>query len=307
VIGFTNLEGQKVERVIPRRLAKRPERVLEILAELGANVDLDASKELTRHIFETDPGRIEVVLEGIGWIPGEPCFAFPDSVVGNSTNGTIYVFASDPNCTLARSMGRRGTLDGWKSRVAGPMEASDVGVFAIAFAFSVPLAEWMGQESGAFHLFGPSSSGKSTVGQANASVWGCGEDPAVAGGRSFVRAWNTTLNGLELLAAWHHSISLVLDEIKQAALMVIVEGIYLLVNGSGKVSMTQDRGSRPTRSLRTGVLSTGEVSVVDMLKRAGKETFTGQLVRMPDLPVGSSIFPGMSRDQARERVDEVKR
>lgn len=307
VIRFKNLEAHLVELVIPRKLARKPESLAELLAEAGADVDLDDAKAIARHILKTDPKRVEITVDHIGWISDTYCFMAPEGLIGKAPDGVNYVYAPEPNCPVAATMRCRGTLEGWKKRIAEALAASDAGVFAIAFALSIALASWMGREAGAFHYSGPSSSGKSTAGQAGASVWGCGEDPAIAAGRSHVMLWNTTLIGLEISAAAYRDVLLVLDEIKQAAPNVLDEGMYLLVNGVGKSSAMPDRKRRDTRTIFTGTLSTGEMTIVDAQKKAGKPVYTGQLVRMPDIPVGSSIFGDMDSEEARTRVDAVKR
>lgn len=67
--------------------------------------------------------------------------------------------------------------------------------FALSCSFAGPLLKLAGLEGGCFAFEGGSSSGKTTALKVAASVWG---------GEAHVRAWRTTDNGLEGLAALHN-------------------------------------------------------------------------------------------------------
>ncbi len=124
VIRFKNLEGHLVELVIPRKLARKPEGLAEVLAEAGADLELDNAKAIARHILRTDPKRVEITVDHVGWISDTLCFMTPEGLIGEAPDGVNYVYAPEPNCPVAATMRRRGTLEGWKKRVAEALASS---------------------------------------------------------------------------------------------------------------------------------------------------------------------------------------
>jgi putative DNA primase/helicase len=130
-------------------------------------------------------------------------------------------------------------------------------------------------EPGAVHIYGHSSSGKSTLLRAAWSVWG---------GPEGLRTWRATANALEGIASIHADTLLALDEIGQADLRALDEAAYLLLNGRGKMRANVDGSTRATRAWSLMVLSTGEPTLADRLTEDGKKPRAGQEVRLVDIP-----------------------
>jgi uncharacterized protein (DUF927 family) len=156
-------------------------------------------------------------------------------------------------------------------------------MLAIGTALAGPLLYLLGEESGGFHLFGPSSIGKTTAAHVARSVWGMP-----------LGSWRTTGNGAEGLARGACDTLLTLDEIGQAPPAVLEELAYLLGNGRGKARMRRDATARPTETWRLLFLSTGEVGLATKLAEGGRRPMAGQSVRMVELPAdagqGLGIF-----------------
>ena len=172
----------------------------------------------------TPDARITVASK-MGWVDGYKAF-----VLGNGTTigDQSYVFQPAGAITSnARGMRPRGTVEDWRDGVAALAVGNPVMMLAVSAAFAGPLLEIINAEGGGVHLRGGSSSGKTTVLLAAASVWG---DPD-----EMMMSWRATANGLEAVAAAANATLLVLDEIG----MVIRAArpgttAYMIANGQGK-------------------------------------------------------------------------
>jgi putative DNA primase/helicase len=146
----------------------------------------------------------------------------------------------------------------------------------LSAAFVGPLLDKVGAESGGIHMVGHSSTGKSSVLKAAASVWG---------GPKHVRSWNSTANGMEGVAALFNDSLLPLDEISECAAKDIDRIIYAIANGVGRQRASRSGAARSVTRWRCFVLSSGERMVPTAMADAGIKAKAGQLVRLIDLPV----------------------
>lgn len=212
----------------------------------------------------------------VGWSDG--AYVLPDAVYagdGGAAAGEDVVLQSAGHGGLYTTA---GTLDGWKE-IARLCVGNSRLSFALCVAFAGPLLRLCGLEGGGFSLEGGSSSGKTTALQAAASVWG---------GPAHVRAWRTTDNGLEGLAALHNDGLLVLDELGQASGKTLAESAYMLSNGQGKARSGRDGGLRRSHAWRLLFLSSGELGLADKLAESGLKARAGQEVRFLGVPVEKS-------------------
>ena len=122
----------------------------------------------------------------------------------------------------------------------------------ICVSLAGPLLKLAGIDGGGFHLFGKTSSGKSTLLWAAGSVWGGG------GKLGFAHSWRSTDNGLEGTAAAHNDGCLPLDEMGEAKGKVVSATAYMLANGKGKNRSGPSGNARRTLEWNTMFLSTGE-------------------------------------------------
>ena len=97
-----------------------------------------------------------------------------------------------------------------------------------------PLLELAGEESGGFHLEGPSSTGKTVILHATRSVWGVE-----------MGSWRTTDNAVEAIAANACDTLLMLDEIGQGTPQAVDLITYMLGNQRGKRRMSRGITGRP--------------------------------------------------------------
>jgi putative DNA primase/helicase len=131
-------------------------------------------------------------------------------------------------------------------------------------AFTSPLLKLAGQEGGAFHLWGTSSGGKSTLDFLAATVWGRGSREG-----GFSRTWSSTANGFETTAAAGNDIGVFLDDTSHVIdPKTIVQVIYMVSGGQGKTRMHADTSQREAPQFRIIVNSNGETAIPVTLKDA---------------------------------------
>jgi len=133
-------------------------------------------------------------------------------------------------------------------------------ILAASLAFSGPLLAPLGQLGGGLHFRGASSSGKTTLLNLAASVWG---------DRQLITQWRATTNGLEAIAATLNDMLLPLDEIAEILPRELHQAIYMLANGTGKARMTKEVVLADQARWRLALISSGEISVDEKLKEAG--------------------------------------
>lgn len=217
-------------------------------------------------------------VERLGW--HGPTYVTPSASIGQEDEITVFQNAHAVEPAFSQS----GTAEQWRDSVAGLAAGNSRLVFALSIAFAGPLAEVADEDSGGFHLRGGSSSGKSTVLKAAASVWG---DP-----KTYPRLWRATANGLEGLAALHNDGLLILDELSQIDPKEAGEAAYMLANGQGKARASRTGTARQSARWRLLFLSAGEESLGALMTRAGRRANAGQEVRLADIEADAGAGMG---------------
>lgn len=177
-----------------------------------------------------------------------------------------------------------GTHEEWKEGIA-PAEGNTLVVFCTCAVLGAVMLKVYGGENCGFHLYGLSSTGKSTAAQVGMSVLGCAADPQSSSKPTTFGSWSATDNGREIMAACANGAALFLDELdsspKGASLTV-----YPLLNGVGKVRMRGTGSMALQHAWRLMVLSTGELSLYERIMREPqREAMLGELSRFLDIPV----------------------
>jgi putative DNA primase/helicase len=212
----------------------------------------------------------------IGWHGAT--FVMPDKSYGKSSGEE----------TILQTIGKvpefkiTGSMQAWQRSVAAPAVGNNLLAFAISTAFAGPLLYLLDEESGGFHIIGPSSIGKSTALDAAASVWG-----------SDSGTWRTTDNAAENLAVGASDGLLTLDEIGQAEAKCVDALCYLFANGQGKRRMKRDGTARAATTWRIIFISTGEVGLAEKIGEINKRLKAGQTVRIIELPADAGKGYGL--------------
>ena len=285
-------------------------RTIDVPAELIANtgaelrarlqkagVTISQGKEARQNfnvfISSTAPDRIIRIVDTCGWHDG--IFVMRDQMI-SATNEVTLLPSEDIAGKLTSTMYRTGgDPDAWKE-VPVLMGRTSHGIFAMSAALAGPLLKPLGLMGGGFHLFAPSSVGKTTTLIACGSIWGGGD------GIGNMCSWRLSLNGPEAIAATHDDNLLCLDEIASAQRDELTKISYMMANGVGKQRANIDGSARPVASWRNVILSSGEVPFSAAASDSGKGGSAGSAVRMIDLP-----FKIADEDKALGTAEEARR
>lgn len=257
----------------------------QVWSTLAAGGYIPAPGRETRNLLaqllaQAEPPERARCVSGTGWHCG--CLVLPDAVYGESPELLVVQGAGADNPYRVS-----GDLETWQETIGAWCLGNSRLTFSISIALAGPLLPLVGMEPGAVHIYGHSSSGKSTLLRAAWSVWG---------GPEGLRTWRATTNALEGIASIHADTLLTLDEIGQADLRALDEVAYLLLNGRGKMRANVDGSIRATRAWSLMVLSTGEPTLADRLTEDGKKPRAGQEVRLVDIPADAGQGLGAWED-----------
>ena len=234
--------GMHTRIVLDADLQGDPDAICGVLAGEGLTIHPDNRKSLQAYLAGVKTRTRVTVVPRTGWhVLGDRIFfILPNETIG-AKHGELVILETGAVGPYAS----HGTLEGWISGVARLAGDHHLPMFAVSVGFAGPLLFLANEEGGGVNLFGGSSTGKTTMGQAAASVWGRG---STSGG--FVKAWRTTGNALGATAASVTDTLLVLDEIS------VIEGreagaaIYGLANGTDKARLNRDASLKETRTWR---------------------------------------------------------
>ncbi len=204
------------------------------------------------------------------------------------------IFQPEANSPSARTMTSKGTLEEWKENLIPLVKGRPYLITFLCAAFAGPLLKPTLHDSFGLHLFGRSTSGKTTAIQVAASVWGNATDPQAAPRASFVQTWHTTTNALEAICAAHNDTLLCLDEIGKCEDKNFKNTIYNVFGGTGKQAMNTDRNLKAMRTWRIVAVSSGEISSKSKLEESGATVRAGQQIRLMDIPIIGSIVDNAS-------------
>lgn len=217
------------------------------------------------------------VVDQTGWHNKQ--YVTPSKTFGGGNEKMVFY----PLRGADTSTSSDSSLNEWITKVSLPAIGNSKLAFVLSAAFGAPALELLNEPSGGFHLIGKSSSGKSTLLLAAASVWSRPAD--------FIRTWRSTSNGLESVAASLNDNLLILDELSQCDPREAGAVAYMLANGQGKIRANKLGGPRMLQRWRLLFLSNGEESLSGLISSAGKTTKAGQEIRLAefDADAGKSM------------------
>ena len=271
LLRWRDYDGRKHEFIASHRaLLNDHELVCGDMSDRGLRIAKAQQVKLAAYILgSSSEARITLVTK-TGWheIRGKPVFVLPGEIIGEADEPVVYdgVDQKQPEFT------GKGSLAEWKRLISVPGGEHALAVLAISAAFAGPLLHPAGQEGGGVHLFGNSSTGKTTMLKLAASVWG---DSGV------VRSWRATANGLEGAANRTNDIAMILDEIGQVDAKDAAASMYMLASGVGKVRMNRNATLQDIKTWRAFILSSGEMTVETKITQLrGATSYTGAALRL---------------------------
>ena len=251
---------------------------------------------LTQYIQTREPEEFASCTAKIGWHSG--AYVLPHKSIGGDGEKVVY----QTDAGGINTFSDKRTVFDWASHVGALCAGNSRLVFAVSCAFAGPMLHPAGIESGGFHFRGESGTGKTTMLEVAASVYG----PP-----SFMQRWRTTDNALEAVAVQHNDCLLILDELDQVDAKTAGDCAYMLANGQGKSRATRTGTPRPSHTWRLLFLSSGELSLAQHMETAQKKVKAGQEVRMVDMPADAGAGLGAleclhGRPDGSAFVNEVK-
>lgn len=284
-VTFSTPLGPQPEVFIPRKDFLKPPLLGDVLADLGCIFPAAASekKRLVDRLAAEQPKTTCTLTGRLGWHGDSNRFVFPDETIPAASGSDDVVFKDSSGPSHVG--GPKGTLEDWKT-VPLLLRASTPGIVAMCAAFVPPLMRFGHEEGTTFHLCGDSSTGKSTLLLAAASVW--------RGGQGAVARWNGTVAGVQELQVEQNDTLVCLDEIKQGATSnKELRELTRLLTYSSSEGQTKRRSKhfgdgRGPELFRVLMLSAGEVSGAAIAEASSEKPLQGEEVRFIDLPVRSN-------------------
>ena len=260
-------------------LTRSPGDVIATLVDHGLDYSTDKKTKdrLLRLLKQWKPSTQLQSVNRMGWVDEE----FNAFVMGTTIVGRQNVLPLSSRTGIGTGLALRGGADDWKREVGLKCRENPLMVLAVSLAFSGPLLAPLGFTGGGLHFRGASSSGKTTLLNVAASVWG---------GRQIISQWRATTNGLEAIAATLNDMLLPLDEIAEISARDLHNSIYMLANGVGKARMTKDVTLADQARWRLALISSGEISVQEKLAEAHLDAMAGHEVRLIDIEADSRSF-----------------
>jgi putative DNA primase/helicase len=269
MLRFKNRRGNWRGWAMPMELLKGSgEEMRGELLNLGLNIDPVHRTYLPKYLLtRKTKQRLESALS-VGW--HREAFVLPERVIGDE----VVFFQSEH--AWQNEYAERGTLEEWRDEIAARCVGNPLMMFSASAAFAGCLLEPAHMDGGGFHLFGPSSSGKTTIGRCACSVWG---------GPKYARTWHSTANGIEAAAVLFNHGLIFLDEVSQADPAEVSQVIYMIANGQGKQRANRSGTARKLHQWRVIALSTGEQSIETHLEQKRLKVKAGQDVRLLSVPL----------------------
>jgi uncharacterized protein (DUF927 family) len=219
--------------------------------------------------------RVTLVMRA-GWhvIDRRKVFVLPHETIAAVPLPERVVLTAAAGNRRQGAYGASGTLAEWRNSVGKLACGHALPVLAISTALAGPLLHLARFEGGGVHIFGPSSSGKTTVVKMAASVWRCGDT---------LPTWRATANGLEGELARASDSFMPLDELGQVDAREFAHMLYMQANSVGKLRMRRDTTQRDSLTWLTLVLSSGETPIEIKLQEDRHRARAGHLVRLLDV------------------------
>ncbi|WP_417589143.1 DUF927 domain-containing protein [Pararhodobacter oceanensis] len=254
----------------------KPSDVVATLVDHGLELGTDKrSKERLLNFLKTSrPTNQLLSIDRMGWIDD----SYKSFAIGSTLIGRGGVLPPPTATGVGAALRVSGAISGWRAQVGEACRDNPQLILAVSLAFSAPLLAPLDIPGGGLHFRGASSSGKTTLMNVAASVWG---------GRELITQWRATSNGLEAIAATLNDMLLPLDEIGEISARDLDSSIYMLANGTGKSRMGRDATLADPARWRLAIISSGEVSVAEKLNAAGHAAMAGQEVRLIDVEADS--------------------
>jgi len=269
LLRFLDSNGKWHEWAMPMYMLKsNGDELFGELLNQGLIFDHKHRKKIITYIMSIKPKSRITAASTIGWHGSS--FVLPDQVIGSDNVVFQSEIAGESEFTIS------GTLHEWQQQIGKYCEGNISLMVSISTSIAGPLLKLVNRpQGGAIHWVGDSSTGKSTTAKISATIWGSSE---------FIRSWSTTANGFEGIAAARNDTCIILEEINEASHFDVGKIVYMLGNGQGKQRAGRIGNARKIQRWRLMAISSGEKTLENIMKEAGKQINAGQAVRLLNIP-----------------------
>lgn len=257
-----------VRRVVPRTvLTRRPE--AEALARHGAPVDSSRLQAVQRWLGAVEAASdlpTRPACESMGWVdPSDPSqgFVVGLDVVGadGASDGVEMVGAYDTVTDVIEGYSLGGTWEGWRTQVWDVLARHPVACSLALVSLVGPLLALIPEARPIMGDLGArSSTGKSVLIGAAASIWGC---PSRTVGQ-----WASTARGLEARGRWQGAIPLLMDDTKQIddenGRRKLISMMHAYGDEGGRARMGATGQLEVQGSIRGVLITAGETPIATM-------------------------------------------
>lgn len=277
-LGYTNILGEQANIIMPRKLIENKAKIKDFLLENNfPQQDKEGWKTVCEMLQAKEPtAKVGMFVNKTGFWNNGYLLA-NGSFIGPKENCTLFLESELgkylPDCSTS------GSLDDWKTTIAFVAPYSNRIMLAICAALSGSLLKLMGVESGGYHFYGRSSTGKTTLLRLALSTSGPDKN---------MQSWNSTETALEEIAYSRSDGFICLDELKaaasnpKAAAQTTTSIIYKLSMEKGKATANKYNAEQYTWNI--AILSTGEDSLHKHAESGGFKRKPGEEVRVIDIP-----------------------
>lgn len=284
VVRFCDLDGMQKELYIRNSdITTNGGAVVKDLVDMGLQVSSEGKmKDALLHYLNLAPPMEKeraICSDRIGW--HDSVYLLHDNtVIGESETRVVYTGSPVGNHNATK-----GTIEDWKEHVAALCQGNSLLILAVCVALSSVLLRLLKIESGGFHVFGESSTGKSTTLYVAASVHGVPEHQ--------MGTWRATANGTEGRAKKFNDALMILDELHQSSPKEASDSAYMIMNGKGKQRANVLGEAREVMEWRLNCLSSGETAYAAFIQSGGTRSRAGQEVRMLDISADMGLGMGI--------------
>ena len=294
VLGFRDIDGHKHEWTMAMDLlASDGAKIIGVLLNMGLIIATKkhAKERLLEYIARATPIRRARCVSQCGWF--NQSFVLPRGVIGYIQKEKIVYQNS---LAIESKNSQSGSLAEWRAANSATKTIGNSRlILSASAAFTGPLLYLLNHENIGIHFRGNSSLGKSTAAYVGNSVWASPAD---------IHTFRATANGLEGIASLNNDRMLCLDELGQISPHEAGHVIYMLGNGMGKGRATQQGLAKRQATWRLLFLSTGELSLAQLMLEVGKKAKAGQEVRFIEIPADTGKYGLFENLHEFENVDD---
>jgi hypothetical protein len=235
---------------ISRELFGNKRKLSEKLVAQGADVYEHNSKDVIKHLVNEEiKSKKEIIHHSLGWGKNDEDKLYFKHFAGIAINSEY-----DGEYDIEPKGNLNDYLDLIKNEVIGNTKLELA--FTVGFSSSIIglIGKSIEADSLAVHIYGESTTGKTTAAQLAASVWG---NPSRTGS-GLLRDWNSTQNALIAELRNNTGVSIVLDESSMSNTYDFSNTIYKLASGRDKSRLNRDAHMKETATWYTTIISTGE-------------------------------------------------